>query len=127
MNKIKYLLIVVGFLLFNTTFAQEGIITIESSQDIKNLVKNKITYNANSHIKKGYRIQLFYGSENGAINTQNRFREIFPNTSCSLEFDSPNWKVKVGNYKTRLMADKHLQEIITEFGDAIVIEPKKKL
>jgi hypothetical protein len=126
MNKIKNLLIIIGLLIYNFSFSQEGVITIDSSQDIKNLVNKKITHNSSSKAKKGYRIQLFYGSENGAINTQNRFRELFPNTSCALEFDSPNWKVKVGNYKTRLIADKHLQEIITKFGDAIVIEPKKK-
>jgi len=99
------------------------IFSIEGLYDVRST--KKITYNK-SNVKQGYRIQLFYGSENGAIRTQNKFREIYPNTSCSLVFDSPNWKIKVGNYKTRLIADKHLQEIITEFGDAIVIEPKKK-
>ena len=124
MNELKYFFYISSFLFINYCFSQEGIVTVDSPQEVKTLISKKITHNAS--FKKGYRIQLFYGSENGAIRSQNKFRSLFPNTSCSLEFDSPNWKVKVGNYKTRLIADKHLQEIIIEFGDAIVIEPKKK-
>ena len=126
MRKIKQLFLVITLFTLSSISAQEGVVTIDSSQEVKSLVEKKITYNTTDNRSKNYRIQLFYGSENGAISTQNKFRSIFPNTSCSLEFDSPNWKVKVGNYKTRLIADKHLQEIIMEFGDAIVMEPKKR-
>ncbi|HIE44647.1 MAG TPA: SPOR domain-containing protein [Flavobacteriaceae bacterium] len=124
----KSLNIIIILLLVNMHFsyAQDGVIQIDSSQDIKNLVTKKITYNTTNNTQKSYKIQLFYGSEGGAIRTLNKFRELFPNTSSNLIFDSPNWKVKVGNYKTRLKADKHLQEVILVFGDAIVLEPKKK-
>jgi len=123
----KFLITITAFLFINIGFSQiqEGIITIDSSQEIKDLVSKKITYNTTNISTSNYRIQLFYGSENSAIKVQNKFRELFPTTSCNLEYDSPNWKIKVGNYKTRLKADKHLQEVILEFGDAIVIEPKK--
>ncbi len=122
------------FITFQLSYAQiqksdsfiQGVITIDSSQEIKQLVSQKIQYNStNVNSFDSYRIQLFYGSENGALRTQSKFRELFPNTATSLEYDSPNWKIKVGHYKTRLIADKHLQEIILSFGDAIVIEPKK--
>lgn len=125
----KHLLFI--FLLFFTTYSytqtQEGVITIDSSSKINELIQKKVAYNKTlSSTSYNYHIQIFYGSENGAIRNQNKFREYFPNTSTSLEFDSPNWKVKVGSYKNRLQADKHLQEIILIFGDAIVLEPKKK-
>jgi len=125
----KYLSIIIVFLFYINGFSQvqEGIINIDSSSEIEKLVTKKIIYNKTIHnTNSTYTIQLFYGSENGAIRTQNKFRELFPNTTSSLEFDSPNWKVKVGHYKSRLIADKHLQEIILTFGDAIVLEPKKK-
>ena len=124
----KYISFIIFFFLISmcSAYAQDGVIQIDSSQDIKNLVAKKITYNTTNNTQKSYKIQLFYGSEGGAIRTLNKFKELFPNTPSNLIFDSPNWKVKVGNYKTRLIADKHLQEIILVFGDAIVLEPKNK-
>jgi len=110
---------------FSNDTIKEGIITINTSKEITDLVTKKIAYNASKKKEKNYCIQLFYGSENGAIRTQTNFRIAFPYTTTDLEFDSPNWKVKVGNYKTRLIADKHLQKIILKFKDAIVLEPKK--
>ena len=110
---------------FSNDTIKEGTITINTSKEITDLVTKKIAYNTSKKKEKKYRIQLFYGSENGAIRTQTNFRITFPYVSSDLEFDSPNWKVKVGNYKTRLIADKHLQKIILKFRDAIVLEPKK--
>ena len=125
MHKYIILISIILSSLFGYSQITEGTITIDSPEEVKDLVTKKIIYNA-SHISKStYRIQLFYGSENNAIRIQNNFRALFPTTSCNLVYDSPNWKVKVGNYKTRLKADKHLQEVILEFGDAIVLEPNK--
>jgi len=134
----KYLILLITLIAFEIGYTQiqttpidsittinDGIIKVESSPKIKNLIKNKIDYNSTNTSEKNYHIQIFYGSENGAIRTQNKFRELFPNTSTSLEFDSPNWKIKVGNYRTRLIADKHLQKIKLEFEGAIVLKRKK--
>lgn len=121
----SFFIITFLFISINFAHAQEGIIHIDSSQDVKNLVIKKIKFNATKVAAKTYSIQLFYGSENGAERTLAKFRKLFTETSSNLEFDSPSWKVKVGNYKTRLQADKHLQEIIILFSDAIVLEPKK--
>lgn len=103
---------------------QEGNIKIDCSSEINNLISKKISYNKEHHIVDGYRIQLFYGSENGVANARNKFVSLFPNTATYIDYESPEWKVRVGNYKTRLEADRALQEIILNFGDAIVIEYK---
>ncbi len=125
MMKIHFISILILFSSINICFAQDGTITIDSSQEIRNLVTKKINYNTTNKSLDNFQIQLFYGSENGAEKTLNKFRKLFPTTISKLEFDSPNWKVKVGRYKTRLKADKNLQEFIIIFGDAIVIETKK--
>ncbi len=125
----KNIIVIIFLFQFSYMFSQtdEGKIYVDSSPQIEKLIAKKIEYNK-THIpvQANYKIQIFYGSENGAIRNQNKFRELFPGTSCSLEYDSPNWKVKVGYYKTRLEADKHLYEIRLTFGDAIVLEPKKQ-
>ncbi len=110
------------------TFSQNnnGHISIDCSPEINTLIAKKINYNKENHTIDGYRIQLFYGSENGVNSARNKFRALFPNTATYVDYESPEWKVRVGNYKTRLEADRALQEIILNFGDAIVIEYKIK-
>lgn len=110
--------------MFAYSQTQEGNINIDCSSEINSLITKKISYNKEQHIIDGYRIQLFYGSENGVANARNKFVSLFPNTTTYIDYESPEWKVRVGNYKTRLEADRALQEIILSFGDAIVIEYK---
>ncbi len=110
-------------ILFSITFyaQNEGNITIKSSSAIKKLVNKRIEHNKAQTKIKGYRIQIYYGSENGAIATRNKFLGIFPNISCYIEYETPDWKVKVGNYRTRLEADKAREEILLAFDGAFVL------
>lgn len=110
-------------LFFSVTFyaQNEGKVTIESSSAIKELVNKRIEYNKAQTKINGYRIQIYYGSENGAVATRNKFLGIFPNTPCYIEYETPDWKVKVGNYKTKLEADKAREEILLVFDGAFVL------
>jgi hypothetical protein len=105
----------------------KGTIAIESSPAIKTIVTKRINYNKSNPKIDGYRIQLFNGSESGAVNTRNRFSALFPNTATSIDWDSPEWKVRVGKYKTRLAVDKAVDEIKKAFGNAIVVEMRIRL
>ncbi len=123
--KIKNVFFGVFFLIGMLSYAQETAkITIDSSPEIKKLIENKIAYNKTHQTQKGYRIQLFYGSESGAINTRANFTSLFPNTATYIDYEAPDWKVKVGNFKTRLEADKALEEIKLAFGNAFVLKEK---
>lgn len=103
---------------------QEGVINVDVPPSIKSVITKKIAYNKTQPRIEGYRIQLFYGSESGAIKTRNEFLAAFPNTATYIEYDSPDWKVRVGNYKTRLDVDKSIGEIKAIFGNAIVLKQK---
>ncbi len=86
---------------------------------IQKMIEKKREYNK-TH-KKGYLIQLYNGLENIAKNTRKRFKEEFPEIPTELEYKAPEWKVQVGNYKTRLDADRALNKIREKFSGAIVI------
>ncbi|MEE9349283.1 MAG: SPOR domain-containing protein [Flavobacteriaceae bacterium] len=120
--KIKQIILAFFFLISAFGYAQaEGIVVIDSSPSIDKLINKKINFNNQSRKVEGFRIQLFYGSETSVNNIDAKFRELFPNTTTYVIFDSPDWKIRVGNYKTRLEADKALQRFIVEFGSAIVM------
>lgn len=94
-----------------------------SSPQIKNLIAKKRAFNKD--VGFGYRIQIFYGEENNARNSLNRFASAFPEVYTKLTYDQPYWKVQVGNYKTKLEADKALINFSNQFSGLIVISLNK--
>ena len=42
------------------------------------------------------------------------------------DFETPNYKVRVGNFRTRLEADRGLVKVQKEFKSAFVFKPKKE-
>ncbi|WP_093669660.1 SPOR domain-containing protein [Tenacibaculum sp. MAR_2009_124] len=90
-----------------------------NTEAIKKLIEKKKEYNKTN--KTGYLIQLYNGLERTAKSTRYRFKIEFPGVSTELEYKAPEWKVQVGNYKTRLEADRALNKIREKFSGAIVI------
>ena len=89
------------------------------NKDIKSLIKKKRAYNKNNGT--GYRIQLYNGLETKAKSLRYRFQVEYPGVYTKLKYDQPDWKAQVGNYKTRLQADKALNKIREKFNGAIVV------
>ncbi|WP_275315398.1 SPOR domain-containing protein [Tenacibaculum bernardetii] len=92
---------------------------ITENKDITALINKKRQYN--KHNGTGYRIQLYNGLETRAKSLEKRFQIKYPNIQTMLKYEEPEWKVQVGNYKTRLEADRSLNEIREQFNGAIVI------
>ena len=42
-----------------------------------------------------------------------------------MRYETPNYKIWVGNFKTRLEADRALQRIKRAFNSAFIFKPKK--
>jgi len=103
------------FLIFFTSICvsaqNDGIITVKSNEKIKHIIAKKKAYNKNLKKIKGFKIQLFNGSENGAYSVRDEFLSQFPETKIEIKFSSPEWKVWVGSYKSQLEADRSLKEI----------------
>lgn len=91
----------------------------KSSKEIKNLIAKKRAFN--DKYGYGYRIQLYYGDETKARSLQSRFKIEFPKVNTYLNYEQPYWKIQVGNYKSRLEADKALLKFSEKFSGLIVI------
>ncbi|MCK4561993.1 MAG: SPOR domain-containing protein [Flavobacteriaceae bacterium] len=106
------------------TQQKEGELQIETSAKIDAVVAQKKQYSKKLKYTKGYRIQLFYGSEKGSYEVKNEFKLLFPDIPTKIVFSSPQWKVQVGNFKTRLEADKTLISIKKKYPSAIILATK---
>jgi hypothetical protein len=79
-------------------------------------------------IKKidGFRIQItsFSGvnSKTSIENAAAQFKQQFPNTPFDVSYFEPNFRLRVGNYQTKLQAYKALRDIILFFPGAFVLK-----
>lgn len=89
------------------------------NESIRSMIEKKRVYNEYKGI--GYRIQLFNGSEKRVKTIRDKFRNEFPSIETYLKYNTPEWKIQVGSYKTTLEASRGLRAISKKFSGAIII------
>ena len=112
-------------LIFNcsTIFGQSKNSDIEMDEEIKKLLSLKILINKNIHEKNYYAIQLYNGNYEKAKEIQSDFIKKFPEWGSKLSFETPNYKVRVGNFKEFLEASKRLDFIRKLYPSAFLLRP----
>jgi hypothetical protein len=104
---------------------QQGSLVIIQDPRIDLLVNRHIELNGNRTGFPGYRIQIFFDSgSNSKIRAQSVYEEFagkFPEVKAYLLFIAPNYKVRVGDFRTRLDATRLLREIQADYPNAYVI------
>lgn len=90
-----------------------------SSNQIKELIAKKRTFNKEYGF--GYRVQIYYGTETKARSLHSKFKVNFPGVYTKLDYEQPYWKVLVGNFRTKLEADKAVITYSEKFSGLIVI------
>ena len=100
---------------------EEGTLRIESSAHIDEMLAQKKDYNKTIETFEGYKIQIYYGSEKECYEIKDEFSSLFPDISTSIIFSTPQWKLQIGNYRTRLEADHEMVNIKKEYPAAIVL------
>jgi len=101
-------------------------ITIIEDERIGNLLEKEIEINKSKGTIKGFRIQLFYGSgpesRTLARKVQSDFIKLYPDFSSYLIFQSPNFKIRVGDFRTKLEAEKFLLTLKESFENAFIVK-----
>lgn len=72
-----------------------------------------------------YKIQIYSGNRNGAESAKSNFESTYDQWTPIVQFETPNYKIWVGNFVTRLEADRALKKIKSEFPSAFIFKPKK--
>ena len=104
-----------------TLFGQNGNIKINQSSKLDSIIKLKKALNSKI---QNLRIQIYSGDRENAGQIIHEFVEIFNDTTADLIYETPNYKVWVGNYYTQLEADQRLIEIRKKFRSAFIFRPE---
>lgn len=106
------------------TNRSKGRIEIKGDVAVNQLVQKHIALNERVCTIPGYRIQVASlsgtSSKNRAFEMKERIREAYPGVEAYVVFDEPNFKVKVGDFRTRLEAYVFLQHIRADFPGTII-------
>ncbi|RYE16397.1 MAG: SPOR domain-containing protein [Sphingobacteriales bacterium] len=73
----------------------------------------------------GYRVQIFNGpSRKEAFSTQSKFQQMHPDTRTYISYRDPNFKVHAGDFRSRLEAQKMIEELKPFFRGMFIISGK---
>ena len=104
-----------------TLFGQNGNIKINQNSKLDSIIKLKKELNSKI---QNLRIQIYSGDRENAEQIIEEFIEIYNDTKADVIYETPNYKVWVGNYFTQLEADKRLIEIRKKFRSAFIFRPE---
>ncbi|HPG33895.1 MAG TPA: SPOR domain-containing protein, partial [Lentimicrobium sp.] len=101
-------LVALFFLIFAGiySFAQSGEVEVISDPRINQLVEKHIYLNQHQSTLEGWRVQIFFdsgaNSKRRASDVLNRFSSVYPDTQEYLSFKEPYYRVRVGDFRSRL-------------------------
>ncbi len=123
---INILLILAFALTANAQSQSEGQKDIIQDSKIDELVQKHIKVNEIANTIPGFRINIFFQSGNNSKTNANQVKATFiakyPEFEAYVVFDEPNFKVKVGDFRTRMEARGFVEKIKADFPDAFVIK-----
>jgi SPOR domain len=122
----KLLLILV--LLYNgMAYAQDSLIYRDTRVDslIKKQIQiNEVTTKDSRRNIPGFRIQVASSKDrNEVFSIKTKIYQLYPELKPYLIYQPPNYKLKVGNFKTQEEADPYLQKLIQNFPSGVYLVP----
>ena len=112
----------------DTTFNTKGEIISINQKGVDKLVSKYKQILKKTGGVEGWRIQLIFKAQKEEILPyQIKFTNLYPEIPVQIAFDSPNYKLTVGNFRTRNQALKIKHQISKNFPGAypvpIIIDP----
>jgi len=104
--------------------AQENNINLAQDSKFEKLLNEKRKLYTLNVFDDTFKIQIFNGSTIEARKILTSFRREFPTIESTVIFNTPNYKVIAGNFKTRIAAEHELIEIKKLYKNAILIRPR---
>ncbi|MFN8324378.1 MAG: SPOR domain-containing protein [Flavobacteriaceae bacterium] len=106
-------------------FSQESNVTVTQDSKIEQLLNEKRKINASITVNDRYKIQIFTGDSENSKKTLIQFKKENKKMDATIVFSTPNYKVWVGNFKTRIDAERNLSLLKKKYANAFLIKPNK--
>ncbi len=105
--------------------AQPAAVTVNQDPKFMQLLDEKRRIITSITVIDKYKIQLFTGDSDGAKKALSDFRRDYKNMDGTIVFSTPTYKVWVGSFKSRIEAERTLNDIKSHYPLAFLIKPNK--
>ncbi|MFH2096756.1 MAG: hypothetical protein ABIJ16_13690 [Bacteroidota bacterium] len=108
--------------------SSKGRVTINQDYRIKAMVAKHVEINKKQDGCMGYRLRIYSDKGNlarkKAFEVKTEFMKRYPETESNVAYIAPNFRVEVGNFRTKSEAEKFRREIEGDFPNAFIFKTK---
>lgn len=112
--------ILLGFI--TCGMAQSGEISIEQDASITLLLE---VYKISNSESGFYTIQVGFGSYSKAEELKQQVDIDFPDLKSKIIFDSPTYRVQIGQFRSKLEAERKFREVRIKYPESLLLKPEK--
>ncbi len=98
---------------------------VHQDKRINALLKRHIEINNHLEGTSGYRIEIFFssgiGSRSDALKVKTEFLKQFPDETAYMSFQTPNFKIRVGDFRTKSEALNLKEKISKNYPNAFIV------
>jgi len=117
----SFCLVFLGLVLSISLHSQEGTVNVSQDSDIDKLLE----YKKDIKTSKVYKIQVFQSVDpDKAAREKANFLNAYSEWPVEIVWNTPNYKVWVGNFATKLEAERAGVKIKKKYMNAIIFQPK---
>ncbi len=133
MKRKQVFLFLILFVCFFRAFSQTktGVVEVVKDPLIDSLIARRVAVskgisgNGSPLVIYGYRVQIFFGTDRKeAYNEQARFKFLYPELNTYISYTQPNYRVKIGDFRTRMEAQKVMNELRVAFKTLFIFSEK---
>jgi len=111
-----------------TSYHKDSSIVLSRDARIDELIVKQKDHNTLNQTIEGYRVQIYFGSvRQKASDIKQDFNGKHADISSYLTYLAPNFKVRVGDFRTRLEAQGFLKSIEGQYPTSFIVQDEIKL
>tara|TARA_B100001059_G_scaffold131520_1_gene131621 strand:- start:507 stop:899 length:393 start_codon:yes stop_codon:yes gene_type:complete len=121
-KKIKFFFLL--FLFFSwQSFSQNFTTKVNDKVEFKKLLDLSEKANSEYFSSNYFSIQVFSGVYKEADSVLNIIKNNYVNDSIFFFFETPNYKIQVGKFQSKVEAQKKLRSVIKDYKAAFILKP----
>ncbi len=122
-HNMRIILVFIFFILTSNTFAQNSdSVTWLMDSKTEVLLNKKLELDKTKPSIQGYRVQLYYGGNRAeALELKSKFASVFPDIETYLIYQQPYFRLRAGNFRTRIEAYKLFRKVEKEFPSVFIV------
>jgi len=112
----------------DTTIVCNKYASVKEEEKIAALASKYDDYNRKKEFTDGYRIQIMYTDiRSEAYKSKGQMYKDFPDLNSYVEYEEPYYKLRIGDFKTRLEATYFMQQVTPLYSGAFIVKDKIRI